>query len=177
MRTKSRATCSRSCLKFGLYTSPSCRERRADGRGPRWRFSDWVAAGGTKDQLLALAAAAPVFVGLPEIQVRAGQPKPPTKPRRSGIDKGRPTSSGSRGKTVVPADLEPVPDFKGRTDHGDSIAPDRRTNLAYMLSKHAATFTKFDARKKATVPINPPPPFFRACSNAGIGVFARLRRH
>ena len=135
--------------------------------------SDWVAAGGTKDQLLALAAAAPVFVGLPEIQVRAGQPARAQDEAETALIKAAQPVLVRAGKLVQPI-WNQYPTSKGGLTTVTVLRPITVTNLAYILSKHAAMFTKFDARKKATVPINPPPAILQGLLERGHWGFPRV---
>ena len=135
--------------------------------------SDWVAAGGTKEQLLELAAAAPAFVGLPEIQVRAGQPARAQDETETALIKAGQPVLVRAGKLVQPI-WSQLPTAKGGMTTVTVLRPITVTNLAYIASKHACTFVKFDKRTKGLVPVDPPAAILQGLLERGHWGFPRV---
>lgn len=135
--------------------------------------SDWVEAGGTKEQLLQLAAAAPVFVGLPTVQVVAGQHARVQDETEAAMIRAALPVLVRAGKLVEPIWSE-YPTTKGGKTTITVLRPLTASNLAYMITKHAATFVKFDNRSKSLVPTDPPITILQGLSDRGHWGFPRV---
>jgi len=135
--------------------------------------SDWIAAGGTKEQLLELVEAAAVYVGLPQIQIIIGQHARAQDETEAALIRANQPVLVRAGVLVQPLWTE-YPNSKGGKTTVTVLRPLTVSNLAYMLSKHAATFAKYDARKKGLSPIDPPTAILNGLLERGHWLFPRV---
>lgn len=135
--------------------------------------TDWIGAGGTKEELLALASAAPVFTGLWQIQVVVGQTARVQDETEAALIKAERPVLVRAGKLVEPIWTE-YPTSKGGKTIITVLRPLTVSGLAYMVTKHAAIFAKFDGRKKALVPVDPPSTILQGLLERGHWGFPRV---
>jgi putative DNA primase/helicase len=117
--------------------------------------SDWVEKGGTKEQLLERALAAPVFKNRATIKVTAGDlARTADETTRAMLAAQLPVLVRA-GKLVEPIWTERLAS-KERKIKVTVLRAMTTANLLYMVNKHAASFVKWDGRSKKELVIDPP---------------------
>jgi putative DNA primase/helicase len=152
--------------------------------------SDWIEAGGTADQLLALAMEAPLATGLSshtdeELQQRYGTADVPTIRIRGG-DLHIEAAAGEaaliragknlfqRGQSLVRPAAREVEASRGRTARSACLIEITSTGMVDRLCS-SAVWERFDARSETWVQINPPKPVADTIlSRAGDWTFPRI---
>jgi hypothetical protein len=130
-------------------------------------LSDWIAAGGTKEQLLKLAQSAPKFRKRPTIHVAKGEIARAVDDLEHALTMAkRPVFKHAFGLVTPVFDKEKAAS-KGRTTTVTLLKPFTASSLIYMVNKWAANFTRYDSRVKKDVPIDPPPEVIKGLLERG----------
>jgi len=131
---------------------------------------DWVAAGGTREQLDALIAQAPDWTPQPEpAPERANTGKKTIHIVKGEIARVVDEAEAAllavadvvpimvRAGMLVQPIIDQLPASHDRTTDVTLLKPLTNANVVYLLNKYAATFGQYDGRSKKWLVIDPPP--------------------
>lgn len=127
--------------------------------------SDWVSAGGTKDDLLGICSDAVPFVHRATIEVYRGEIARAVDDTEAALLKAEQPVFVRAGTLVQPLSIH-LPSARGGTTLGSVLRPLTSANLAYIVTKHV-TYARYNARFGATKPIDPPESILRALLERG----------
>jgi hypothetical protein len=135
--------------------------------------TDWIAAGGTKAKLIELFETAPKFKPPATIQIIAGRIAEAIDDTEKALMETNQAVLVRAGNLVQPI-WSKFPTsragIKTQTTTLKVITPDQ---LIYMLNKHAARYTKWNAKEKRQVEIDPPYAVARGVTARGHWSFPR----
>jgi hypothetical protein len=135
--------------------------------------TDWFEAGGTKEQFLAMAEAAPQFVALRQIQIVTGKPAQVQDETEDALLAANQPVLVRAGQLVQPVSSE-YPAAKGHKTTSTVLRTITASNLAYMTNKHAARYVRYDGRSKQLVPADPPAKIMQGLVERGQWRFPRV---
>lgn len=136
--------------------------------------TDWVEAGGTKEQFLELCNSAKIYVGLPPIQVVVGEGARMQDEIEAALILAEQPVLVRAGILVQPIWSEfPTAKGGGKTKL-TVLRPIVPSNLDYMLTKNGATFVRYDMKRKKNVPTDPPEKILRGLLERGHWGFPRV---
>jgi putative DNA primase/helicase len=136
--------------------------------------TEFLEAGHTKEELVALAEASPVFQQRVTIQVVPGSIADMIDDAMTALMVAEQPVFVRAGRLVEPIWTEYRTSKKDLKTRVTVLRPHTSETITYALNKHAAVFQRFSERKKSWTDVDPPPEVARMIVNLGRWPFQRI---